>query len=190
MITLQLNAQAIVSTLALCLSVFVALFQFRDRRQSKFNIEKAHIDSLLAWHKEVVSTLSDLRDVSLDTELRDDRRRALYALIEQGRFFFPNIDRGDRYGVKKPLAYRGYRHLTLDFMVAAYNLSKAAQEPGFEDSMLALQRHFTSMVFSVVNPSERLDRLRAMTDRLSMSKESYEQFLSHEDAAVLRHIWR
>lgn len=187
---MQITGQVIVASLALVLSIFVAATQFRDRRQAKFNIERAHLDCLLGWHKDVVATLCDLRDESISSESRGEKRRLLSALIEQGRFFFPNIDRGDGYGSKKPVAYRGYRHLSLDFLVAAFNLSENPESPGFAKSMEALQRHFTSMVYSVVQPSERLERLRQMTDRLSVSKESYEQFLSHEDAELLRHMWR
>lgn len=187
---MQVTGQIIVATLALVLSVFVAFSQFRDRRQTKFSIEKAYVDSLLAWHKEALVALCDLRDESIDLELRNERRRLLSVLIEQGRFFFPNIDRSDSYGIGKPLAYRGYRHLTLDFLVAAFNLAEHPKSHGFGESMRALQRHFTSMVFALINPSERLERLRSMTDRLSVSKESYEQFLSHEDADVLRPLWR
>ena len=186
---MQISGQMIVATLALMLSVFVAFTQFRDRRQSKFNLEKAYVDSLLAWHKEVVACLCDLRENSIDEDRRNEKRRLLSALIEQGRFFFPHVDQGDGYGDTKPLAYRGYRHLTLDFLVAAFNLSQRPTSPAFSQSMEALQRHFTSMVFAVVRPSERLERLHAMTDRLSVSKESYEAFLSHEDAEILRHIW-
>ena len=187
---MQFSAQVIVASLALILSVFVAITQFRDRRQAKFNIERAHLDGLLTWHKDVVAALCDLRDESIDLELRREKRRSLSALIEQGRFFFPNIDRGDAYGSKKPLAYRGYRHLSLDFLVAAFHLSEHPTNPAFAKSMEALQRHFTSMVYAAVRPSERLERLRQMTDRLSVSKESYEQFSSHEDAEILRHMWR
>lgn len=187
---MQINAQVMVAALALSLSLFIAVSQFRDRRQGKFNIEKAFVDGLLAWHKDVVMSLCDLRDQSIDLDSRTEKRRHLSALIEQGRFFFPNLDRGDAYGAKKPLAYRGYRHLTLDFLVAAYRLSEHPKGPAFDKSMELLQRHFTSMVFAVVEPPERLERLRAMTDKLSMTKESYEQFLSHEDAEILRHMWR
>jgi hypothetical protein len=187
---MQITGQVIVATLALVLSVFVALSQFRDRRHTKFTIEKAQVDGLMAWHRDVVVALCDLRDDSVEAKLRSEKRRLLLALIEQGRFFFPNIDRDDGYGEKKPLAYRGYRHLTLDFLVAAFNLSENPKSERFDKSMEVLQKHFTSMVFAVVKPSERLERLRSMTDRLSLSKESYEQFLSHEDADLLRHLWR
>lgn len=187
---MQVSSQVVVAVLALLLSVFVAIIQFRDRRQAKFNLEKAFVDGLLAWHKDVVETLCDLRDTSVKADSRAERRRRLSALVEQGRFMFPNIDRADGYGANKPHAYRGYRHLTLDFLVAAFNLSKNVEVPEYDKSMEALQRHFTSMVFSVVNPSNRLERLRLMTAQLSMSKESYEQFLPNKDAELLRHIWR
>lgn len=189
-VAMQVSSQALVATLALVLSLSVALSQFRDRRQSKFNLEKAYVDSLLAWHRDVVATLCDLRDRSIVAETRTERRRLLSALIEQGRFMFPNIDRADGYGAKKPLAYRGCRHLTLDFLVAAFNLSENIEMPAFDKSMEALQRHLTSMVFAVVNPTDRLDRLHLMTDRLSIIKEPYEQFLLHDDAELHRHIWR
>lgn len=186
---MQFNIQATISFAALLLSLFVALSQFRDRRQAKFNIEKSHIDNLLMWHREVVLALVDLRDESIDPKIRSEKRRLLSTLIEQGRFYFPNFDRGDGFGKDEPTAYRGYRHLTLDFLVAAFNLSGNPDTPGFHRSMKTLQRHFTSMIFATANPPGRLDRLRRMTGQLPATRESYEQFLSHQDAEVLRSIW-
>lgn len=85
---MQITGQIIVATLALVLSVVVALSQFRDRRHMKFTIEKAHIDGLMAWHGDVIVALCDLRDDSIEAELRGEKRRLLSALIEQGASSF------------------------------------------------------------------------------------------------------
>lgn len=183
------NQQTFIAALALLCSIFAAITHYRDRRLTKYNLEKTHLDSLLNWHHDVVRVLCDLRDDSIHLELRNQSRRTLSALIEQGRFYFPNIDRNDNFGSNKPIAYRGYRHLALDFLVSAYNLSKDLSTPNFEYSMNLLQRHFTSMIYEFLNPHDRIQRLSKLTEVLSPSQQSYEQFYENDDAQILRHLW-
>ena len=41
----------------------------------------------------------------------------LSALTEIGRFYFPNVIKGDYFGHDKPSAYQGYRDICLEFLV-------------------------------------------------------------------------
>lgn len=182
----------VVASLSLLLSVLLGIFYLRDRRHAKYRIEKEYINELLQWHGEVVCTLSRLR-----IENREKRAEQcggdlalLSALIEQGRFFFPNIDREDQFGEKKPTAYRGYRNLALDFLVASYNIFNSPEPANLLKQAETLQRHFTSVVFELVRPKHRLDKIRSLTDKYFVQEKSFEDFLDHHDSPAIEHIWR
>ena len=113
----------------------------------------------------------------------------LSSLIEQGRFMFPNIEKGDGFGAEKPPAYQGYRNLALDFLVASYNLLRDPPSDEGRVKLELLQRHFTSVVYEIVRPKERLETIRALTDRYFAKNQSFEDFLKHKDGSVISHIW-
>ena len=111
-----------IALLSLLVSTSLAFMYVRDRRHAKFSIETDHVTQLLAWYAEVIGVLVRLKEsisVSALAGNRPEDLATLSALIERGRFFFPNIDRGNGFGEEKPPAYRGYRNLALDFLVAS-----------------------------------------------------------------------
>ena len=188
---MNFEAETVIAAISLALSISLAIFYLRDRRHAKFSVENGYINELLNWHKEVIEVLVRLR--CLDRALGDEEHKRdaclLSSLIEQGRFFFPNIDKSDEYGADKPPAYRGYRNLALDFLVAYYNLCNQLSSVDRTLQLELLQRHFTSIVFDIVRPQYRLDKVRALTDRYFAREESFEDFLSHRDGKILEHIW-
>lgn len=189
---MEMSTRDVIAALSLILSASLGFLYWLDRRNAKFKIENDHITLLQAWHYEVVQILIRLRDSCPDptaTKHREDLA-ALSATIEQGRFFLPNIDRADGYGKSKPPAYRGYRNLALDFLVAAFNLYSAPVPPNAREQGLRLQRHFTSVIFELVRPKERLDRISALTDKYFATEKSFEDFLEHPDSDALAHIWK
>jgi len=181
----------IVAAISLFVSLVLATYYIRDRQITKLSVEKAYVDELLSWCNDVLKTIGRLRLAAETgartrvTELRSD----LSVLIDQGRFFFPNIDKGDNFGAHKPPAFRGYRNLALDFLVAIYNIY--GEEPSDENIRRAehMRRYFLSVVFEVVNPRDRLNRIRSITDRYYSDERIYEDF--HEDKrGALDYIWR
>lgn len=182
----------IIAGLSLLLSISLAIFYFRDRRHVKYQVENEYVNGLLKWHGEVVTTLVKLRlthSESQTTKPNNDLA-LLSALIEQGRFFFPNIDRSDDFGHEKPPAYRGYRNLALDFLVASYNLFNGKVSKAALKKSEILQRHFTSLVFEIVRPESRLETIRSLTDKYFVQEKSFEDFLEHQDGSVIEYIWR
>ena len=182
----------IVAGFSLVVSAVLAVVYIRDRRHAVFAIENEYAKELLEWHEEVVGTLLELR-------ISDQNKRPgeyecalsrLSALIEQGRVYFPNIDRGDGFGKDKPPAYRGYRNLALDLLVGSFNIYSESLTPELEKHVEILQRHFTSIVFEILRPQERLERIRTLTDRFFVLEKCYEDFLENQDAEVLDAIWR
>lgn len=182
----------VIAALSLLLSLCLGVFYLRDRRQSRFSFEREHVRDLLQWHSEIVEILIRLR--SAVRQQADAPREAdlvrLSAKIECGRFFFPNLDKGDGFGAEKPPAYRGYRNLALDFLVASYNLFCSADAARHLRQAESLQRHFTALIFEVVQPRTRLQRMRSLTDQYFVREESFEDFLRTGDGAIIEHIWR
>lgn len=189
---MAVEGEVVVASLSLALSVGLAVFYIRDRRHAKFSLENEYGNCLMAWHREAVDLLIHARLLDRDRaslEHRTDLAR-LSALIEQGRFYFPNIDKEDGLGCNNPPAYRGYRNLALDFLVASYNLLHEDATNESRRKLVLLQRHFTSIVFELVRPKRRLEKIRALTDRYFSTDQCFEDFLDGRDGSVLEHIWR
>jgi len=188
-----LNAvKDLLPAISLVLSLTLALFYLRDRRRAAFDLESRYLESLLKWHACVVEVLIKLRLLQ-GKQTPEDRACdlvTLSSLIEQGRFFFPNIDRKDSLGQEKPVAYRGYRNLALDFLVASYNLFHQPPSEQLTAEAELLQRYFTSIVFEIAGPEKRLTTIRSYTDRYFVQQKTFNDFLQHQDGAILEHIWR
>jgi len=181
-----------IAGLSLLISISLGIFYLRDRRHARYQVENEYTNNLLKWHEEVVLTLIRLRTLKKgkgSTQNNEDLAN-LSALIEQGRFFFPNIDRFDSFGIEKPPAYRGYRNLALDFLVASYNIFSGPRTNITITKAEILQRHFTSIVFEIVRPKHRLETIRSLTDQYFAQDKSFEDFLEHRDGSVIEHIWR
>ena len=184
----QTNAMVanIVAAISLFVSLVLAIYYIRDRQITKLSVEKAYVDELLSWCNEVLKTLGRLR-LAAETGAKTrvvELRNELSILIDQGRFFFPNIDKGDNFGAHKPPAFRCYRNLALDFLVAIHDVY--SKEPSTEDIRLAehMRRCFLSIVFEVINPRRRLGRIRAITDHFFSAEETFEDLYTRGDCVL------
>lgn len=180
----------VVAFVALVISATVALFNIRDRRNAKYSIASDYSNQLMVWHGSVIGVLSELRSASKAAS--EERKRSLllnlFTLIEQGRFYFPNI-KPEEYGTEKPPAYRGYRNIALDFLVASYNLHhKPYTETSFKQAEY-LQRLFTSVVFEVVRPADRLRTIHEITDRYFVQDLSVEDLENDDQIEAVSHMW-
>lgn len=176
----------LVSFLSLGISGLTFYFYFKDRRREKFQTIAEYTKQLLEWHGETVELLIRIRlqiESGNSSSLKDDMAK-LSAQIEKGRFFFPNIDRGDSFGNDKPCAYQGYRNLALDFLVYSYNLSQKEDAKKYVEHLLRLQREFTAVVFEVVRPKENLEEIKKITDRYWASDKIFEDFLKRDPSTI------
>jgi hypothetical protein len=79
----------------------------------------------------------------------------LSALVDRGRFFLPNQDR-DKHGLEKSYAYRGFRHATLDPLVAALRVLDGKvgptrfASPG--EAVWEMRKLFVSRVHLILDP--------------------------------------
>lgn len=179
----------LVSYISLVVSGILAICYIRDRRNAKYSIENEYTNNLLKWHADVISVLIKLRsDLNSNSTEKKQLLLTLSSLIEQGRFYFPNI-KPDQYGVEKPLAYRGYRNIALDFLVASYNLHNKESNQTLNQQAEYLQRLFTSVVFDVVSPSDRLKLIHKLTDKYFDKNMSIENLEDLDQIKALSHMW-
>jgi hypothetical protein len=180
----------VIAYVSLFVSGTLAIFYIRDRRHAKYSIEKEYSDQLLIWHASVLDVLIALHSALKHDEVEMKRSLLirLSSLIEQGRFYFPNIIL-DGYGADKPPAYCGYRNVALDFLVALYNLHHKPHSKQIEENAIYLQRLFTSVVFEIVRPVDRLATIRELTDRYFIKNISFENLNVPEQIDAVRHMW-
>ncbi len=185
-------ASNIIAGISLLVSISLAIFYIIDRSHNKFLLENDHAKNILQWHQEVTFVIKKLDISGRDRESIDYKNdlSKLSSLIEQGRFFFPNLTKGIDHGKNKPVAYRGYRNLALDFLVALHNLYDGVETDESSSDALTLQKHFTSIVFEIVNPKERLEKIQSLTDRYFLKEKSFEDFLNHKDSEAIKYIWQ
>jgi len=140
---------------ALAISIFSLVFSYVTSTK-KYELTVSQRSELLKWYQETVALLITMREyISADAAFDKIASLAkLSALIEQGRFYFPNIDLKDGFGAKKPSAYRGYREITLEYLVFSYDLMKQDNATINIEQLTQLQRQFTSRIFDILSPRE------------------------------------
>lgn len=69
----------------------------------RFELSEQYKNELLTWYGKVVFIIRKLEGNCKGTE-RSNALQELSALIEIGRFYFPNIDKKDGFGKEKPCA--------------------------------------------------------------------------------------
>jgi len=176
----------VIAGISLFVSVLTFFFYFKDRRREKFQLGHDYVKQLIEWHGETVEVLINLRGAvskSNDGE-KSPLLCKLSSQIEKGRFFFPNIDKMDDFGKEKPLAYQGYRNLTLDFLVYSYNLFSRKDASKYLKHAEVLQREFTSIVFQIVRPREHLEEIKQLTDKFYASDSIFEDYLDKDPTSI------
>ncbi len=181
----------IISIVSLAVSGLLAILYVKDRRNVRFSIENEYCSQVLCWHAAVVDVLIELGLQPADSieGRKKDLLVRLSSLIEQGRFYFPNIKQ-DEYGLEKPPAYRGYRNIALDFLVASYNLHHRPRSDKLDKQAKYLQQLFTSVIYEVIRPKDRLELIREITDRYFVKDLSVEDLESKEQIDAVSHIWK
>ncbi len=155
----------------------------------KYELTENYRQEILHWYTEVVSLMMQIIHYcekglfSLDEfkKQKIDMLSRLSALIETGRFYFPNVIKNDGFGGKKPTAYQGYRHINLEFMMHFYRI---ASHDSIDESDLtqlwALVRHFTSVIFDMIEPRKRNRRYLKYLELTIPEGKSIEDFIAQD----------
>lgn len=150
----------------------------------KYELAEQYKRELLAWYEKTIIIIMEL----MKTKEKQDRNLLLSRLsaqIEVGRFYFPNIRKNDGYGKTKPSAYQGYRHLTLEFLVHIYELSKREDFNCYIEQVRAMERQFTSLIFDCIDPNKRKKQLKKYADYMSPNDPTIEDLVNLQREQIL-----
>ncbi len=146
----------------------------------KFELSEQYKNELLTWYGKVIFTISKIQGECTGKE-RADTLQELSALIEIGRFYFPNIDKKDGFGKEKPCAYQGYRHVALDFLILIYEMGSEENIKKCREKIQYMERHFTSIVFKIVSPSNRIKNIKQYAKIVIPAAISIIDYMASED---------
>lgn len=146
----------VIATIALIIAIVT--------NTKKYELTVNQRTELLNWFNEVSELLIQSRlHILNDDAIELDKLGKLSSLIEYGRFLFPNVDKGDGYGKNNPSAYRGYRDITLEFLIYSYDIIKRKDAKNYLKHLEKLQRLFTSRIFDAVKPQKHNKRIKKYT---------------------------
>ncbi|RYE30271.1 MAG: hypothetical protein EOP42_12540 [Sphingobacteriaceae bacterium] len=158
----------------------------------KYELTSQYRSEVISWFDDTTKILMDLKHQCYlefpNEEIKISLLSALSSKIELGRFYFPNINKSDSFGDDKPLAYRGYRNLILDFLVFSYRLYKKNNAQNYLTHADTLQRYFTSYVFEVIDPIKFLKDTERNTNQLFSKDLSFEDFLIIDPELIKTYI--
>lgn len=169
----------------------IALIYAYMSNTKKYELTSQYRREVLDWFSETTLILSSLRTVIWKEDGKEAKQTLLCKLsaqIEIGRFFFPNVDKGDGFGKEKPLAYQGYRNLVLDFLVFSYQIFKKDNATNYQDHAGVLQRYFTSYVFEIIEPKKFLKETRRHTNKTFIKELSFDDFIQKEPEIIEMYI--
>ena len=176
---------AIVSTI-IAIAAFIYTWKSNTKR---YELTEQYRKNLLEWYSETTRILIKLK-LMIESECLCDEQKfdllsTLSAQIELGRFFFPNIDKGDLFGHNKSTAYQGYRHIALEFLVFSYNLFKRSDANKYLLHAEELQRHFTSYIYELLQPVKFNKAIRRHTDVTFKNDLILEEFLEKDPKSYI-----
>ena len=162
---------------------FAALLYSIISNTKKYELTYQYYQDVVAWHSEVIKIITQLKATSEENS-QNMYLAELSALIETGRFYFPNIDRHDNFGANKPLAYRGYRNVVLDFLVYEYQLFEREDCQKYVEHAESLQRLFTSYVFQYLEPKKLQKKIKHNTSIQMKNTITINEFLKQSPESI------
>lgn len=162
---------------------FAALIYTIISNTKKYELTYQYYQDVVAWHSDVIKVITQLKATN-EEETKRAYLAELSALIETGRFYFPNIDQHDNFGVDKPLAYRGYRNIVLDFLVFEYQLFDREDSNKYIKHAESLQRLFTSYVFQYLDPKKLQKKVKHNTSIQMKNEITINDFLKQSPESI------
>jgi len=181
-----------------CAIILTAFSHFRQKYESAASARK----EMLEWFYETTNTLMILKACVAQRKPRSDPEMTkqvakLASLIELGRFYFPNMLRGDGFGKEKPLAYRGYNNVALEFLLHFYDAilledsyGQFEHTYGFTELLDKLQREYTSIIYRILKPRKHIDRIRKHAGLSLAIHERREEFVKRNPTEIGLFSWR
>lgn len=144
------------------ISIIAAIYAIVSNTK-RFELTEDYRRELISWYKSVVDIMIAIIHYSesgifMSEDFSKEKARSLAqlsALAELGRFYFPNIIKKDRFGNHKVSAYKGYRHIVLEFVINFHDIASDNITEITIKSMWNIERRFTSFIFDMIKPRKR-----------------------------------
>jgi len=185
------EAQTIASKLSLDVAEKANQISDLSARLQALEWTSAYFSEMKEWGAEATDAMSALIHLS---HIRDEQQRfsewnaartKISALIDRGRWHFPN-ERPEDYGHSKPPAYRGYRQRVLDWLVFAY--TECNKPPEYCDPKIGCDDSYTIAAKEVALRCQRefVSEIQHVLDPRMREKRIAEVLLHFEEAASMR----
>jgi len=183
----------VVSLTAMLLTLFV---NARNLKTKKHELSSSEKQRILSWYGETVESLILLRHkAEFGEEYKKSELAHLSALIEMGRYFFPNVDKLNEQSKSKPVAFQGYRQAILTVLILSYNILIKDDANKYISDLYKLQKVFTSGILEIVKPDVYAKSLEEQTGMRLDTDMTFVDFLNkysekhHQDYADFKRIF-
>ncbi len=154
----------------------------------KYELTENYKCEILTWYRTVTKAMITIIHLCQTGDFyteeyatkRIELLAELSALAEMGRFYFPNVIKGDEFGAEKPTAYQGYRHINLEFLLHFYFIASKPHDRNTIESLWKLERQFTSFVFDMIKPRKRNKEYARYLSITIPKGQAIEDFLSED----------
>lgn len=158
-----MNCEIIVSVFSFILSIFVFAFYLIDRHFKMIEISMNYRTHVLDWYEKCIQLLKFILVIKDNKEELEKSKASFSGLIEQGRFFFPNIDKGDVFGNEKILHRRGYSNIIINFLTDCYDLIAYFDDVEAINDYERKVDFFTAAVFRCFSPNDFIKKVEKVT---------------------------
>lgn len=163
----NLDAEVIVAIIGIVVTIIISVIggiYAIVTNTKKFELKENYCNELLNWYTStnriLIRFIHSIKDGEFyNDDFKNEKASLISELslaIEIGRFYFPNIIKNDNFGDEKPLAYQGYRHIVLEFLMYFYDTVSNNEANINIHRLIKAERMFTSFVFEAVNPRKRI----------------------------------
>lgn len=161
-----LNADLIVAIIGIIVTSLIAVtggIYAIITNTKKYELTESFRQEILEWYSSVVKVMINIIHFCENGDFYANERSSekaemlsqLSALAEIGRFYFPNVIKKDGFGNEKPSAYRGTRHVVLEFILQFYFIALKSADKEDTSILWKLEQNFTSFIFEVIKPRKR-----------------------------------
>lgn len=191
------NAANILNVVVTIIIASITAIYTISTNTKKYELTERYRCELLSWYRDAVETMMEIINYCESGEFylesfsqeRIKSLSKLSALVEIGRFYFPNIIKNDGFGKHKPAAYQGYRHIELEFLLNFYFI--ASNEPNKRqiNSLRQLERQFTSFIFNMIEPRKYNKKYSKYLSITIPQGQSIEDYLEENPNNIEMFIW-
>lgn len=192
---LKVSLEFLISALGLLITIVGGIYAAITSTK-KYELTESFRRELLAWYSETVHIMIEfihyVKSTSYSEEQIQKKHELLSSLSAQteiGRFYFPNVIKDDNFGDWKTEAYKGYRHINLEFLLHFYEIGLRSDCKNQIETLWEMERYFTSEIFKMIDPRKRNRMYSRYTELVMPKGKSMEDFL-HEHLQKRRIFWQ